>query len=94
MSKRYKCKDGSYVTDDRETLEEWSKQIGGVFATILELQMEKEAVFALIRTNDNWDGIRFKVPDEVTLKLSQFQDAFETTKKKELEPPHDEELPF
>lgn len=74
------------------TIDEWAKEIGGRFAHILELTLENGELFALVRTNHNWDGITYKVPADVQFEPNRVK-GWEK-KLVEPAPPSDEALPF
>ncbi len=83
------------MPSEKMTIDEWAKEIGGRFAHILELTKEGDALFALIRTNDSWDGRRYKVPDDVEFELSRIKGWVPAASVKDLPVElKDEELPF
>ncbi len=76
MPTRYKDKDGIPFTDDRPTIHEWTKKIGGAFASLILLEIrgdvlkdEPTTLWAQIRTTTEWEPKWFQVEADVTFTL-------------------------
>lgn len=66
-----------------QSIDQWAKEIGGRFASVLELKSEGAAVFAKIRTDFAYDGILYRVPEDVRIPTAyrQFIDRGEIDRR-------------
>jgi hypothetical protein len=56
-----------------QKIDDWAKEIGGRFSSVLELKTVGEAVFARVRTDVVFDGILYRVPEDVAIPLAYRQ---------------------
>jgi hypothetical protein len=73
MSKSGSVPKGAWPVDTKPTVHEWAKEVGGKFAHVLEFKWANDSLFALVRTHESWEGISFKVPDNVTISMAHFR---------------------
>lgn len=48
-----------------QSLDDWAIEKGGRFAHVIELSIENEALTARVRTDFAFDGIKYRVPEDV-----------------------------
>ena len=85
MAIKIKCIDGSLYVDDRPTIEEWLRAKIGRFGIVVEIEirppksdLEAEEVWALIRTESEWEPQWIPVAEEVlytTIQVAEIRKA-------------------
>lgn len=77
MGQKIRTLEGRVWIDTRQTIESWVKEVGGKFASLLELELMPDEggayLRAKVRTNLEWDGEYHRVPDDVTFRLTQLK---------------------
>jgi hypothetical protein len=83
MPTRYKDHAGFFLIDERVSIAEWTKDVGGKFASLLELEIRESptddepwalTLWAKVRSGTDWDPKWCLVPPEVTFTLADLRD--------------------